>query len=71
MASMDAIDVLQQQLIAAAHNDLLAPMASDEIDAYDIKKCSSRVMQRSFQGKHLRSSSKFVWLGGLIAMKLT
>lgn len=38
MASMDAIDVLQQQLIAAAHNDLLAPMASDEIDADDIKK---------------------------------
>ena len=32
MASMDAIDVMQQQFFAAAENDLMTRMASGEID---------------------------------------
>jgi deoxyadenosine/deoxycytidine kinase len=32
MASMDVIDVMQQQFVAAAQNDLLARIASGEID---------------------------------------
>jgi site-specific DNA recombinase len=32
MASMDVIDILQQQFFAAAQNDLMARMASGEFD---------------------------------------
>ena len=38
MASMDVIDVLQQQLFAAAQNDLMARMASCELDTEDKRK---------------------------------
>jgi len=37
MASMDVIDVLQQQFFTAAQNDLMTRMASGEIDT-DAKK---------------------------------
>ncbi|MGC4411185.1 MULTISPECIES: recombinase family protein [Rhizobium] len=37
MASMDAIDILQQQFIAAAQNDLMTRLASGEIDTEDKK----------------------------------
>ena len=38
MASMDVLDVLQQQFFAAAQNELLARMASGEIDTEDKKQ---------------------------------
>ena len=38
MASMDVLDVLQQQFIAAAQNDLMARMASGETDTEAKKK---------------------------------
>ena len=38
MASMDLIDVLQQQFIAAAQNELMARLASGEIDTEDKKQ---------------------------------
>jgi hypothetical protein len=38
MASMDVIDVLQQQFFTAAQNDLMTRMASGEIDTEDKKQ---------------------------------
>jgi len=38
MASIDVIDVLQQRFIAAAQNDLMARMASGEIDTEATKQ---------------------------------
>ena len=38
MASMDVIDVMQQQFVAAAQNDLLARIASGEIDTETKRK---------------------------------
>ncbi|MGF9693952.1 hypothetical protein AAIH46_14150 [Rhizobium sp. 0TCS1.26] len=38
MASMDVIDVVQQQSVAAARNDLLARIASGEIDTEHKRK---------------------------------
>ena len=38
MASMDVIDIMQQQFVAAAQNDLMARIASGEIDTEHKKK---------------------------------
>ncbi len=38
MASMDVIDVMQQQFVAAAQNDLLARIASGELDTEQKRK---------------------------------
>ncbi|MFL0692823.1 MAG: hypothetical protein ACJLUP_12175 [Agrobacterium tumefaciens] len=47
MASMDAIDVLQQQFFAAAQNDLMTLMASGELSTEVKSKSSSRFTLRS------------------------
>jgi hypothetical protein len=48
MASMEVLDLMEQQFLAAAGNDLMARIASGEIDTEDKRKKLLTIMLRSF-----------------------
>jgi hypothetical protein len=71
MASMEVIDLMGQQFLAAAQNDLMARMASGEIDLEAKKQKLLDAYAEELQRNTLSGRiCKFHWLRGVSPQRL-